>query len=163
MDFDKLYTQLFPRLVQVASAWMASEEAEDLVQDVLVKLWEQRERLSFVNNIETYAFAAVRHKYLDYLKHKTYVREHQHSVWANMRLACDLESPTRDVEYRELCNRVEWAVGQLPKRSRAVFVLSRFEDKTNAEIAIEMGISVNTVECHMTQALRRMNYYLRVS
>ncbi|MCR5269773.1 MAG: RNA polymerase sigma-70 factor [Prevotella sp.] len=163
MNFDQLYTELFPRLVQMASAWIAREDAEDLVQDVLVKLWERRDGLTFVANIHTYASAAVRHKCLDYLKHQAYVREHRHSVWANLHLACELESPMRYVEYRELSARIEQAVSRLPQRGRAVFQLSRYENKSNAEIARELGISVNTVECHMTKALGRLHSYLNVS
>ena len=163
MDYDQLYTELFPRLVQMASAWIAREDAEDLVQDVLVKLWERREGLSFVANIRTYANAAVRHKCQDYLKHLAYVREHRRSQWANLCLACELDSPMRYVEYRELSARVEQAVSHLPRQSRTVFQLSRYEDKSNAEIAQQLGISVNTVECHMTKALRRLHFYLNVS
>lgn len=163
MNFNQLYTELFPRLVQMASAWIAREDAEDLVQDVLVKLWERRDGLSFIANIHTYASAAVRHKCQDYLKHQAYVREYRHGLWTNLHLACELESPTRYVEYRELHDRVEKAVNQLPHRNRLVFMLSRYEDKSNAEIAQELGISVNTVECHMTKALSRLHSYLNVS
>jgi len=163
MEFDQLYTDLFPQLVQVASVWISREDAEDLAQDVLVKLWERRDSLSFISNIRIYACAAVRHKCQDYLKHQAYIREHRHGMWANLRFACELETPVHYVEYRELYDKVEQAVNQLPERKKAVFMLSRYEDKSNAEIARELGISVNTVECHMTKALSRLHHYLKVS
>ena len=163
MDFEQLYTDLFPQLVQVASAWVSRQDAEDLVQDVLICLWERLDSLSFITNIYMYASAAVRNKCFDHLKHQTYVREHRHSVLANVRLACELENPYHYVVYRELYHKVEWAVNQLPNRSRMVFMLSRYEEKPNAEIAHELGISVNTVENHMTKALSRLHTYLEVS
>ena len=64
MDFEQLYTDLFPRLVQVASAWISRQDAEDLVQDVLVSFWKRRDKMSFVTNIYVFAYAAVRKKYL---------------------------------------------------------------------------------------------------
>ena len=163
MDFEQLYTDLFPRLVQVASAWISRKDAEDLVQDVLVSFWKRRDKMSFVTNIYVFAYAAVRKKYYDHLKHQTYIREHRSSVLANDSLVCELESPYHYVVYHELYHEVECAINQLPSRSRTVFMLSRYEEKPNAEIAHELGISVNTVENHMTKALNRLHTYLKVS
>lgn len=156
MDFSELYTTYFNRLVQVASVWNSREDAEDIVQDVLVRLWERRDSLTFVDDKYTYVLAAVRHKCKDRLKHLARVREHQRGVWSALRLACDLETPAVIAEYHELECRLDRAVGQLPQRCRMVFAMSRYEGKRHAEIASEMGIAVNTVECHMTAALSRL-------
>ena len=163
MDFAELYTDYFNRLVKTASIWNSREDAEDIVQDVLVKLWERRDSLMFVRNPYVYAFTAVRHKCLDRLKHLTYVREHQHGIWSSIRMACDLETPATQTEYHDLEFRIERAVQQLPQRCREVFMMSRYDGKHNDEIAQELGIAVNTVECHMTIALSRLRERLKVS
>lgn len=163
MDFSELYTNYFNRLVQIASTWNSREDAEDIVQDVLVRLWERRESLAFVHDTYVYALAAVRHKCMDRLRHLTYVREHQRGVWSSVRLACDLETPATQTEYRELEYHVDRLVEQLPQRCRAVFMMSRYDGKHNVEIARELGIAVNTVECHITAALSRLRSRLKVS
>lgn len=163
MDFSELYTTCFNRLVQIASIWNSHEDAEDIVQDVLVRLWERRDSLAFVQDPYLYALAAVRHRCMDRLKHLTYVREHQRGMWSAMRMACELETPAATTEYRELEQRVERIVQQLPQRCRMVFTMSRYDGKHHAEIARELGIAVNTVECHMTAALNRLRLNLKVS
>lgn len=163
MDFSELYTDYFNRLVQTASIWNSHEDAEDIVQDVLVRLWERRDSLVFVQDPYLYALAAVRHRCIDRLKHLTYVREHQRGMWSAMRMACDLETPATQAEYHDLECRVERAVHQLPQRCREVFIKSRYDGKHYAEIAHEFGIAVNTVECHMTIALTRLRKSLKVS
>lgn len=163
MDFSELYTTYFNRLVQVASVWNSREDAEDIVQDVLVRLWERRDSLTFVDDKYSYVLAAVRHKCKDRLKHLAYVREYQRGVWSAIRLACELETPAAVTEYHELERRLDSAVEQLPLRCRKVFTMSRYEGKRHAEIASELGIAVNTVECHMSAALERLRSKLKVS
>ncbi len=163
MDYSELYKDYFPRLVQQAALWLPREDAEDMVQDVLVRLWERREALQFLADLYPYAQAAVRNKCLDRLKHQAYVREHQRSVWAGVRLAFDLETPVAHAEYRELEHQLNQAVRQLPVRCRLVFMMSRMEGKHNVEIARELGISSNTVECHITSALSRLRNKLKIS
>lgn len=163
MDFHEFYSTCFNRLVQIASIWNSREDAEDIVQDVLVRFWERRDTLVFVHDPYSYALAAVRHQCIDRLKHLTYVREQQRSLWAAIHLACELETPATMTEYHELEQRVERVVQQLPQRCRMVFTMSRYEGKRHSEIASELGIAVNTVECHMTAALNRLRSNLRVS
>lgn len=163
MDYAQLYKDYFPRLVQVATIWLSREDAEDIVQDVLVRLWERRESLQFLSDPYSYAHAAVRNRCLDHLRHQAYVREHRHGVWAALRLACDLETPAVRAEYHELEQHLGQAVQQLPMRCRMVFMMSRYDGLHNDEIARRLGISSNTVECHITSALSRLRLKLKIS
>ena len=61
-----------------------------------------------------------------------------------------------DVELMELSDRINRALADLPERQRQVFVMSRFEGRSNAEIARGLGISVRTVETHITAALQKL-------
>lgn len=65
------------------------------------------------------------------------------------------------LEFSELKEKVETAISNLPEHCRRVFFMSRFEDKTNKEIAVTLDISVKTVEAHMTKALRILRKELK--
>lgn len=163
MDYSELYKTYFPQLVMVASRWLSKEDAEDLVQDVMVRLWVRRDTMKYLTDFFPYALTAVRNRCLDHLKHLTYVREYEHTASANLRMAIDMENPMTRMEYCEFEKKVNMAVSSLPTRCRTVFMMSRYEDKKYDEIATELGISLNTVENHMTSALCKLRNVLLAS
>ncbi len=163
MNFDELYRDFFPPLVQTASVWLSHEDAEDMVQDVMLRLWQRRERLVFIDDFYTYARTAVRRRCIDHLRHRVYVRRYQYDAADVVRTFCEFETPERRAELHELEERVERVVSTLPQRSRTVFMMSRYEDCRNADIARRLNISENTVENHMTLALRHLRNNLKVS
>lgn len=163
MDYSELYKTYFPQLVMVASRWLSKEDAEDLVQDVMIRLWVRRDTVKYLTDFFPYALTAVRNRCLDYIKHLTYVREYEHTASANLRMAIDMENPLTRMEYGEFEKKVNLAVSSLPTRCRTVFIMSRYEDKKYDEIATELGISLNTVENHMTSALSKLRNALLAS
>ena len=156
------YRELFPKLTSVALRYLSQQNAEDLVQDVLVELWEKRKSLSFVHDLYAYSCLSVRNRCLDYLRRQAFRRNAVRNIpeWFmenTFRPASSL------VEMEELQRNIHIAVSQLPARCRMVFMLSRMEGLSHKEISQCMDISVNTVECQMTIALRKLNEHLRVS
>lgn len=162
MNIETFYQSHFQSLVEVACRYLAKEDAEDVVQDVLMTLWERREGLAFVEDLQAYAYSSVRHRCLDRMKHEAYKREFCRRTLRAMRHDLDMEmvsnySPVSgEVEYREMAVRVDHAVSRLPNRCRAIFCMSRFEGLHYKEIGTQLGISENTVECQMTIALRKL-------
>ena len=136
--------------------------AESVAGDVLFHLYEGRENLRIETSLRSYLVQSVRNKCLDRLKSK---RQKYELLMANL-TAIDLEKSAFEVPddrpmglllEQELEEKIHHSVQSLPQECRKVFEMSRFEGKKNAEIAIALGISVNTVKYHIKNALRLLH------
>jgi len=169
MDFTDFYESNFEKLSLLARYYLQSDEALDVVQDVMTSLWEKREVLLFIDDIKSYVFSSVKHRCLDILKHETYKREYCRRTLSSLRLDLELEmqsnqsSTVREIEFKEMEQNVKFAVDSLPARCREVFMLCRFDGMPYKEVATTLGISPNTVESQMTIALKKLRARLKVS
>ena len=158
-DFDEFYVTYYARMRRFASAYMSVEDAENVVQDVFLYLWENRESIEIHTNTDAYVFTLIRHKCLDYLKHKAveeeYAREYLLSISSLEKLETTLESGV------DIATIVSEAIGQLPPRCREVFMLCRIEGKTYKEVAEILSISNKTVENQMNIALKKLKSELK--
>lgn len=130
--------------------------AEDLVQQVFVKLWEQREGLDIAWSLKSYLYKTVHNAALNRIRSaKT------HSKYLDFNAAqLEKEYAPPDYPARELAGRLQAALEKLPPQCRHVFELSRFEDLKYREIADQLGISIKTVETQMGKALRILRFQL---
>lgn len=120
--------------------------AEDLVQDCLIKLWEQKDRLK-AGSIEGYFASMVRNKSIDFLRKK------KPKIIATDDVQIAVEDNS-SLELAELSAKIDTVIDGLPERCREVFVLSRFEKMSYKEIAESLVISTKTVENHISKALK---------
>ena len=120
--------------------------AEDLVQDCLIKLWEQKDRLK-AGSIEGYFASMVRNKSIDFLRKK------KPKIIATDDVQIAVEDNS-SLELAELSAKIDTTIDGLPERCREVFVLSRFEKMSYKEIAESLAISTKTVENHISKALK---------
>jgi RNA polymerase sigma-70 factor (ECF subfamily) len=138
---------------------LREEDAENIVQDIFVLLWEKRDVLDIKVSLAPYLFTLVKNKCLDFLRHKTteeeFVKEYEARQMALEQLNCAFSSD-EDVE-----KILTAAINSLPERCREIFVKSRVEGKKYREIADELNISVNTVETQMSVALKKMRIILK--
>ena len=124
-------------------------EAEDVVQNCLIKLWDNRSQLK-EGTIGGYFATMVRNRCLDSLRKKKPVLVELDDV----QLTSDDHS---QLEHDELKAKIDNAIDSLPERCREVFVLSRFEKMSHKEIAESMAISPKTVENQITKALKAIS------
>jgi len=141
----------------------AQEDAENIVHDVFVSVWEHKDYVLKMDNIEGYMAVSLKNRCLDYLKHLFYVSEYADRVSESLRdelhncLNNANNTDTATAYDKEIINKaVSRAIGELPPRCRQVFLHSRRDHLKNAEIAARMGISENTVEAQMTIAIRKL-------
>ncbi|SFP94173.1 RNA polymerase sigma-70 factor [Hymenobacter arizonensis] len=132
--------------------------AEDLVQDVLLYLWERRRELAITASLKSYLYAAVKHRALDYLKSQ-YARQVPESELPEY-LATPTQADTH-LQAQELTEAIGQAVDELPEKCRLIFRLSRNAELSYQEIATQLGLSVKTVEAQMGIALRKLRTRLQ--
>ncbi len=152
-----LFDSQYLKLCQYAYTFLKDmSEAEDVVQNLFVEIWERKGGLEVRQSLQQYLFRAVYYKCLNALEYKQVRRNYAAK-----------EQQTDQVEvYHEEAGEnkrmaIQNAVEKLPEKCRQVFVLSRFEELKYAEIADKLGISINTVENHMGKALKLLRAELK--
>jgi len=138
------------------------DAAEEIVQELFYTLWKDRESLRIVWSVKPYLYGAVRNQSLQYLEHLK-VREHYYRkiMASNPPESDPHDSPQEILEYKELEQRLELALESLPKRRRDIFRMNRFEGKKYEQIALEMSLSVKTIEAEMSKALQVLRKSLK--
>lgn len=158
--FEALFKVYFMPLILHAKGFVHDEKvAEDLVQDLFLNIWENRETFDFTGPVRAYLYRAVRNKCLNYLEHLKV--ENSYKTFNDLRIK-QLELYTDDFIEKhvgllleeELQNRLQRAIDSMPPRCRETYLLSREENLSNQEIAAKMGISKKAVERNMTRALK---------
>ena len=145
-------------------------DAEDVVQDCFVRLWDDYAELE-EDEAPMLLFTMMRHRCLNFLKHKRIVREYADRQISRIRpdrrgeerlynLCFSYNEAEYPYLYQELEREIQRITDSLPQRCREVFILSRFQGMKNREIAERLRISVKTVENHMTAALGQLRRLL---
>jgi RNA polymerase sigma-70 factor (ECF subfamily) len=159
-----LYEKYYAYLCTVAEHIVKdAHEAEEIVSDVFLKLWKLRNDLVFSVSIKAYLNKAVRNTSLNYIE-KSKARKHKTDFLSDGNielLAWDSDYPLGQFYEQELKDLIESSIKALPDGCREVFLLSRNTEMTYADIASELGISVNTVKTQMKIALSKLRNKLR--
>ena len=140
------------------------DDAEDIVEDVFVELWQHQDRMEVGQRIQAWLYRAVYTRSLNVLKHRHVTASYLSAVESinYQRMShLDLYSPQEYVENEDLRVRLDEAIGELPEKCREVFRLSYMFGMRNREIAETLDISVKTVEAHMYKALKHLRERLR--
>ena len=135
----------------------SSAIAEDIVQDVFVKVWRNRAQLDQQQSIKSYLYRAAINTALNYLE-KTKPNTSLDDTFEHAGSANDTDNM---LAYQETEQRIQAAIDTLPPKCKVVFMLSRFEDQSYAEIAQALDISVKAVEKHMGKALKILREQLK--
>ncbi|MEC3967086.1 RNA polymerase sigma-70 factor [Flagellimonas halotolerans] len=159
-DFSMMYEFYRPKLVVIVKSYIPSrEDAEEIVHDVFIKLWEKWETLQINSNFTGYIYSMTRNACLDYLRTRKNkltkdLSAEQQEFWLNHgALADDMAS---SILAKELQALVDGAIDELPEKCKKVFKKSRMEGLCHREISKEMEISPKTVENHIARALRQL-------
>ena len=149
--FQAYYVELCEYVLRFVGS---AEAAQDLVQDLFLRLWDSRGPRDATRLTRPYLYVAARNRALKYLRHRRVV-----AAWIT-RAACE-EAPLSDTP-EDLCLRgelddaVQQAIAELPARCRAIFVLRRREQLSYREIATRLGVSLGTVKSQMWRATLRL-------
>lgn len=167
--FTKLYLENYARLLRIAYVYIPNhEDAENIIHDVFVTLWENRSRLLEMEGVSYYLAVTLKNRCLDFLKHQTHVVEHANRVTEEYQRSVQdsisslsYYDPASTYDNEVLRKAVVDAIEALPPRCRQVYLLSRQKGLRNSDVAERLGISVNTVEAQVTIAHRKLRAALQ--
>ena len=157
--FDFFFNYYYPGLCVYSQKMISisEQEAKDLVQDVFVKFWNDREKSDIQFSIRSYLFVSVKNKRYDFLRKKN--RSLKLQEISNEHDISDESFETYVLsELESLFNK---SLEKLPERCREVFELSRFQGLKNREIAVKLNLSEKTVENQITKALHILKEELK--
>jgi RNA polymerase sigma-70 factor, ECF subfamily len=150
--FETLFKQYHKRIYAFALHLVQSEyEAEEIVQDVFIAIWNQRKNLKISGFFISYLFGITRHKTYEYIqkkiKHEAFIKYYLEN---NVDYAFITEE---EILFRELENKIRKLIQSLPARRSEIFMLSRQDGLSYKEIADKLDISENTVDTQIRHAL----------
>jgi RNA polymerase sigma-70 factor, ECF subfamily len=158
-DFGKLFRQHHAGLCNLAYNIVGdTDAAKDIVQEVFVKLWNNRGQLTFGEQIKHYLFKATAHTSYNHLRANKRIAPLEEYTGLNM---LETTVGTEGVEYKELEVRARQAIDRLPPKCKTIYILSRHEGLKHQEIADTLGLSIKTVENQMGIALEKLRNDLR--
>lgn len=153
------YTEIFERYTEVllrhAFRLLADrEEANDVIQDVLMTLWQKRETLEFKTSLSAYLYAAVRNRIFDLLSHQKVVLRYAASISSFMVEGYNMVDD--QIREKELARVIEKEILALPERMRVVFLLNKKEGLSYKEIAEKLNITDQTAKQQVYKALKQL-------
>ena len=158
--FRLLYERYYPLFISFAKRMLKDEAtAEDLMQNVFVKVWVGRANLNEDKNFRNYLLVAIRNEIYQYFRHAFKVERGGQDidvVDGGMNVEVDMSA-------KELEKKITGVIADMPQRRREIFSMSRYEKLSNKEIAQRLSLSVRTVEKHIENALSDIRKRIHVS
>jgi len=151
--FDALYGKYSRKLYRFGYSILKSkEDSENLIQDVFLNLWENRHKVEKNASIQSYVFTIAYNSAISILRKKT--KDFQFVEYLKS-LQEIIEEPVNvELEYIELTAKLDMIINELPQRQKEVYLLHKVEGLKYNVIAEQLHISVNTIENHMSRALK---------
>ncbi|PTX62260.1 RNA polymerase sigma-70 factor (ECF subfamily) [Kordia periserrulae] len=124
--------------------------SEDIVQEVFLRIWLNRESLHIKSSIKSYLFRSCHNEYLQYLRKQKVKTD----FLEKLRVETIFEMYDNEDFQKEYANKLESVLKLLPPKCKEVFIQAKLDKKKYKDIAEDLNISVKTVEGHMTKALK---------
>ena len=156
--FNALFRKYYPTLCAYAQRFVDLEDAEEIVQDVMLWLWENREILLIESSLSQYLLKMIYHRALNRIAQKE-VKYRADTLFYEKNQAMIYDVDFYQIE--ELTKRIHTAIAALPESYREAFIMHRFKDMSYKEIAELLNISTKTVDYRIQQALKLLRKELK--
>lgn len=157
--FDAIFTKYSSRIYGFALKYLKSkEEAEEIVQDLFLKIWEKRNHLDKESSLKAYLFTVTYHAICRSFRKRSYRENLEKELLNTSSLT---HNPEENIDYESLLNRVNELIEQLPARQKIIFIKSRREGKNSREIAAEMNLAPGTVDNYISEALKFIRHHIK--
>jgi len=154
---EEIFNRYWERMHITAVKVLHDEElAKDIVQEIFINLWERRLKLH-ISNLNSYLNQAVKFKVISHFR-KGHFREIHDTV---LKSITSDQGSEKMLEFNELNEAILESLKHLPNRCREIFVLSRYEQLSNKEIAKKLNLSIRTVETQISTAIKHLRKEFR--
>ena len=151
--FDLIYDKYSGKLYSFGLKYLRSTaEAEELVQSVFLKLWENHKKLIKESSFKSYLFTIAYNDICKLFRKRKYRQKFiDDSLYENSQSSSEIED---GIDYQSVLDQVQTIVDKLPERQKTIFLKSRQEGKSTKEIAEEVSLSPGTVDNYISETLR---------
>ncbi|WP_294473330.1 RNA polymerase sigma-70 factor [uncultured Bacteroides sp.] len=156
--YNVLFRKYYPLLCTYCYRFVDKEDVEDIVQDVMTWLWENRETDCINTSLNSYLYRMVYNQALNRKHHNEIKFRVEHFFQERMVKEHHNQDP---VYMKELMMRTQKAIESLPPQYREAFVMHRFNEKSYKEIAEQLQVSPKTVDYRIQQALKLLRVWLK--
>ena len=156
--FDALFRKYYPTLCAYGHRFVDLEDAEEIVQDSLLWIWENRENLIIEISLSSYLYKMIYRKALNKLAHIDAAQRADTQFYEEMK---EMLQDTDIYQIEELTQQIKDAIANLPESYREAFVMHRFQDMSYKEIAEILEVSPKTVDYRIQQALKQLRLELK--
>ena len=159
-QFESLFRSSYVSLVRYAKSFVRDHDtAEEIVQDLFFRLWDERKKVTIETSLNGYLFRAVHNRCLHLLEHRKVIEKHEREITQEQ--TGSTENVSELIQYNELQSAVARILERLPERCGKIFCMNRFEGLTYNEIAKKLAVSVKTVEADMGKAIKEFRKALK--
>lgn len=166
--FTRFFEENRERFLMFAYSYIRNHaDAEDILMESMIALWEHREKWSHETNAHALLLTIIKNKALNYLAHLQVRYRTEENITDHTLRELDLRIATLEdchperIFDAEIQAIVEQTLSRLPEQSRRIFMMSRQDENTNKEIAEQLGLSVKSVEYHITKVLKLLRTELK--
>jgi RNA polymerase sigma-70 factor (ECF subfamily) len=160
--FESVFKFWYEPLVHFANEYISDlESARNIVQNIFMKLWEKHALVDPDSNLRAYLYIATRNACLSHLRHlrlETVYFEKSRKSYEDLQLNYEAleELKMEQIDFSNLEKLIQDTIDSLPERCREVFLMSRYDELKNKEIAEKLNISVKAVEANITRAMNKL-------
>lgn len=156
--FDHVFKKYGDRLFGFALSYLKTkEDTEELVQDVFLKIWENRKNLKKESSLKSYLFTIAYHNMCRFFRKKQIHEKYKEEIGFTDSKTINIEE---QLEYKATLDQVDQLIDKLPDNQRIIFIKSRKEGKSTREIAEEMNLSPGTVDNNISAALKFLRNHI---
>ncbi len=160
MAYETIYNRYAERMYYFSVKYLENEtEAEEVIQNVFIKVWVKREELRDDLSFNSFLFMITKNAVIDILRKRK--RDKALSEKIGLRQQQLMEAPDDIYEYQELAAEINNVITGLPERRRQIYLLSREKGLSHKEIAAELSISPKTVEVQIRLSLQQIRAFLK--
>jgi RNA polymerase sigma-70 factor (family 1) len=159
--FRILFDSYSSKLIEFAFSMVKLRDAAtEIVDEVFVRIWQQRQRIVSIQNLKVYLYTATKNTALNYISKKAKEQVTEPFDFINIQIR-DNESPEQQMITSEIFKKIKIAVNELPPRCKMIFKLIREDGLKYKEVAEILNVSVNTVDAQMVIAVKRISEKLK--
>lgn len=153
--YDKYRAQLYRKLLKMVRL---EEIAEELLQDLFIKVWDKRMLINPEQSFKAYLYRIAEHMVYDFYRKVARESRLEHEV---AQINTEFSNPIEEgIFEKETQEKINEALAKLPAQQKLVFTLCKIEGKSYKEVAEQLGISIATVNVHITSATKTIKAYL---